>query len=102
MRKRIYIFVCFAVCLVLLAGCKSDNNSTPSVSAGKNTKEAVSSHYIDTSDWTLSTLLNVNNLDGVTMLVKKETVSSDGLTLKFKNDTNKQCIYGDNFSLEKR
>ena len=44
----------------------------------------------------------VNNLDGVTMMAKKETVTSTGLTVVFENSSNKQIIYGDSYFLEKK
>lgn len=44
----------------------------------------------------------VNNLEGVTMAVKEGTVSTTGLTLEFVSDTDKKCIYGEFFLLEKR
>ncbi|WP_373453641.1 immunoglobulin-like domain-containing protein [Paucisalibacillus globulus] len=36
------------------------------------------------------------------MVVKSETVSPTGLTVTFENNTDKQCIYGEDFLLEKK
>lgn len=44
----------------------------------------------------------VNTLDGVTMKVKEETVSTTGLTIKFENSSDKQYIYSEDFLLERK
>lgn len=44
----------------------------------------------------------VNNLEGVSMVVKERTASPDGLILVFKNNSDKKCIYGEFFILEKK
>lgn len=44
----------------------------------------------------------VNNFEGVTMIVKEGTVSSDGLILVLENNSEKECIYGEFFILEKK
>lgn len=44
----------------------------------------------------------INNLDGVTMSVKEDTVSSKGLTVVLENNSNAQCIYSEDFLLEKK
>ncbi len=36
------------------------------------------------------------------MIVKEGTVSSTGLTVIFENNSNKQCVYGEDFWLEKK
>lgn len=69
--------------LLLLAGCGS-NNST------KTTELEPTIHQ------------SVNDLDGVTMSFKGETISSIGGTILLKNDTNKEYIYGQSFLLEKK
>ena len=44
----------------------------------------------------------VNNLDGVTMTVKEDSVSSTGLTVVIENKSDIQCIFGEFFVLEKK
>ena len=44
----------------------------------------------------------VNNLEGVTMAVQEETVSPTGLTLTLVNNSDRQCIYGEHYVLEKK
>lgn len=56
----------------------------------------------DITDWKPTTYETVNNFDGVTMTVNKGTESSTKLTVAFKNNSNRQCTYGDYFCLEKK
>lgn len=44
----------------------------------------------------------VNDLDDVTMVLRKETVSPEGLTLVFENKSNNHVIYGEYFLLEQK
>jgi hypothetical protein len=43
----------------------------------------------------------INNLDGVTMTIKAEA-SPTGLTVEMENNSDKDCIYGEYFWLEKK
>lgn len=49
-----------------------------------------------------TTFETVNNFQGVTMNVKKETVSSSKLTVIFENNSSNQGIFGECFSLERK
>jgi len=82
MKKYLLLFNCLIISLIVLSGCESFGGS-------KSTDLESTAHE------------TVNNLDGVTMDVKKETVSSTGLTVIFENNSDKLCIYGDYFLLEK-
>ena len=42
----------------------------------------------------------VNNLDGVTMVVKGENIVATGITVHFDNRSEKNCIYGEFYVLE--
>ncbi|WP_211274594.1 immunoglobulin-like domain-containing protein [Anaerobacillus arseniciselenatis] len=75
---------CVALSLTLLSGCGSSSNSPKG------------------TDWKPTMYETVNNLDGVSMIVKEGTVSSTGLTVIFENNSDKQCIYGEYFLLEKK
>lgn len=44
----------------------------------------------------------VNNLNGITMNIKKETLSYGGVILIFENNTNDDFIYGEHFIIEKK
>lgn len=44
---------------------------------------------------------DLNMLEGVTMQVEEESITSKGLTLLFNNTTNKEFTYGEAFMLEK-
>ena len=98
MKKYLYLLFYMALTLTFLSGCSgSDNGNAPE--GEKNTNPGQSS---ETTDWEPTTYETVNNLTGVTMTVKKETVSSTGLTAAFENNSDKQLIYGEYFLLEKK
>jgi hypothetical protein len=44
----------------------------------------------------------VNNLESVAMAVREETVSPTGLTLTLVNNSDRQCIFGEHYVLEKQ
>lgn len=74
------------LCLIVLSGCgTSSNDQLP-----------------EETDWEPTVHETVNNLDGVAMVVKSDTVSPTGLTVTFENNTDKQCIYGEDYLLEKK
>ncbi|WP_052345912.1 immunoglobulin-like domain-containing protein [Paucisalibacillus sp. EB02] len=81
------IFLCslffMAISLTLLSACDSGQTA-------------------ETQDWEPTIYETVNNLDGVTMIVKGETVSSTGLTVTLENKTDKRCVYSEDFLLEKK
>ncbi|MBD3921667.1 hypothetical protein H8B09_23065 [Paenibacillus sp. PR3] len=71
----------------LVVGCSDAKEKT---NTGENT------------DWEPTKYETVNDLDGVTLIVKKGTVTSTGLTVVFDNTSDKHCIYGEFFLLEKK
>ncbi|MDE5414257.1 immunoglobulin-like domain-containing protein [Alkalihalobacterium chitinilyticum] len=75
---------CVVLSLMLLAGCGSSSDSPKG------------------TEWEPTIYETVNNLDGVTMIVEDGTVSSTGLTVIVENNSDKQCIYGEYFLLEKK
>ncbi|MDQ0350940.1 hypothetical protein J2R98_000743 [Alkalibacillus filiformis] len=81
MKKILCSLFFIAISLTLLSACNSEQ--TP-----------------EKEDWELTKYETVNTLDGVTMDVKEETVFSTGLTVKFENNSDKQCIYSEDFLLE--
>ncbi|ACL21317.1 hypothetical protein Dhaf_3299 [Desulfitobacterium hafniense DCB-2] len=101
MKKHSCLLLCtVAIGLIFLSGCASAGGSS---TAGTNTIiKADSGQSPETTDWESTTHEIVNNFEGVTMGVKEGTVSLSGLTLNFTNSSDKQCIYGDYFLLEKR
>ncbi|MGO4890702.1 immunoglobulin-like domain-containing protein, partial [Anaerobacillus sp. MEB173] len=85
MKRYFCLLFCVAMSLILfLSGCGSSSNNPKG------------------TDWEPTVYETVNNFDGVTMIVKEGTVSSTGLTVIFENNTDKQCIYGEDFLLEKK
>ncbi|WP_047985871.1 immunoglobulin-like domain-containing protein [Ornithinibacillus californiensis] len=87
MKRMLYslffITIFITISVLLLSACGSEQTA-------------------DEKDWELTTYEAVNTLDGVTMNVKEETVSATGLTVTFENNTDKQCIYSEDFLLEKK
>src|SRR5690625_3968932 len=52
-------------------------------------------------DWESTQYDTVNNFDGVSMTVQEGGISPTELTVIFENNSNKQAVYGEYFSLEK-
>ena len=78
-------YLCYMVCIILvvafLAGCGQQDDET---------------------SWEPSDFDAVNNLEGVTMSAREETVSPTGLTLTLVNNSDRQCIYGEHYVVEKK
>jgi hypothetical protein len=102
MRKYICLFICMVAFLALLTGCKIDDNRISAVNTGSTEIGKTSSQSADITDWNPSTYETINNFDGVTMTVKKETAASTGLTVVIENNSGSQCTYGEYFELEKK
>lgn len=56
----------------------------------------------ETKDWDFSEHSTVNNFEGVSMTVKEKSVSAKGLTLQFKNQSDQQGTYSEDFLLERK
>ncbi len=72
-------------------------SNTPSVTAEE---EPILVELDDTVNQKPSNYKIVNNFDGVTMSVNKESLSANGLTIMFQNKSDKKLMYGDKFVLE--
>ncbi|MFS0673596.1 immunoglobulin-like domain-containing protein [Ornithinibacillus sp. 179-J 7C1 HS] len=83
MKRFLYSLFFMGICFILLSACDSDNTA-------------------ETKDWEPTKYETANTLDGVTMKVKKETISSTGLTVMFENNSDKRCIYSEDFLMEKK
>ncbi len=81
MNKYLCFMVCIFLCAAFLAGC------------GQADAE---------ESWEPTDHNTVNNLEGLTMAVEEETVSPTGLTLTLVNNSDRQCIYGEYYVLEKK
>lgn len=82
--KHLFILTFLIISFILLLGCENSNNESSN----------------EETDLTPTTYDIVNDLDGVTMTVKENTVSSIGLTVIMENQSDKECIYGEDFLLE--
>lgn len=85
-----------------MAGCGNFSNINSIAEAGNNVIGVTSGQSAETTDWEPTTFETVNNIDGVTMAVKEGTASPTGLTVILENKTDRQCIYSESFSLEKK
>lgn len=86
MKKTLYVLFSIAIGLALLTGCGNDSLHNAKV----------------TTDWKPTLYENINNVEGITMQVKKGTESSTGLTVIIENHSDKDTIYGKDFLLEKK
>lgn len=102
MKKYLFISACLVVSLVFLIGCSNSSNSISTTETDITVKETALNQLSDTTDWETTTYETVNNFDGVTMIVKKGTTTTDGLTVAFENNTDKKCTYGNEYMLEKK
>jgi len=93
MKKYLFLSALISASLVLLAGCGNLGNIS-SAARGRNN--------IMAADWEPTTFETVNNIDGVTMVVKEGTASATGLTVTLENTSGNECIYGEYFWLEKK
>ena len=84
--KSIVILVC-VLSLTLLSGCNKSENPDS---------------QIEQENLTPSQFESINDFEGVSMKVLNDTVSSTGLTVLFENDSDKSCIYGSFYLLEKK
>ena len=81
--KRKVVFILILLFSIVLIACGNENST-------------------ETKDWESTQYDVVDNFDGVTMNIKENTVSSMGLTLVFKNNSDKQGIYSNDFLLESK
>lgn len=84
-----------------------DKGTTTQISAIFSFKEEVNTSTStteeeDTTDWEPTNYNTVNNFNDVTMSIKKDTISEDGLTVVIQNNSDKIALYGEEFVLEKK
>lgn len=107
MKKYLLFYVSVAISCGIFIGCSnSDNNISSVVKGSIHTESAAKENVLgkldDTTDWEPTNYKTVNNFSGVTMSIKKEAVTANGLTVVFKNSSDKMGMYGSTFSLEKK
>lgn len=88
MKKKMLFISILLIVLITTSCTKQDNYEDV-------TEQSTSEVSDDSSKYG-----EVNKLEGVTMTVKGETVSSTGLTVVFKNTSEMTCIYGEFYALE--
>lgn len=74
--------LCIGIVFIYLTGCGDSNNSP--------------------SPLTPSVYETVNTMDGVSMAIKEGTISPTSTTVTLENHSDKHCIYGEDFALEKK
>jgi hypothetical protein len=95
MKRCIILLACMVIGLAILPGCKSSVEK-------ENIIDKTDSKQPVETNWEPTIYETVNNCDGVAMIKKEGTVSSDGLTVVFENNSDKQCTFGEYFLLEKK
>lgn len=100
MKKYVYFLFFIGLCLSFLSGCESfsDNNTAEEIENKKN--DLIQSAEINDLEPTIYE--HINDFAGVTMIVKKGTLSPTGMIVILENNSGKQCIYGEFFVLEKK
>lgn len=83
MKKYLCSLVFMAMSLFVLSGCGSEQ-------------------LPEAEGWKPTIYETTNNFKGVTMIIKEGTVSSKGLTVILENNSDKQGLFGEDFSLEKK
>ncbi|HSN66501.1 MAG TPA: immunoglobulin-like domain-containing protein [Fusibacter sp.] len=83
--KSIVILICVSS-LMLLSGCNKSENPSSQIE----------------ENLTPSQFESINDFEGVSMNVVDDSASSTGLTVLFENDSDKSCIYGSYYLLEKK
>ncbi|WP_138417488.1 immunoglobulin-like domain-containing protein [Aquibacillus sediminis] len=86
MRKSLVFLFQIIMGVTLLVGCGDEGSNGDSA---------------ETTEWQPTTYESVNNIDGITIDVKKGTISSAGLTVILENTSDKQYTYGEYYMLEK-
>lgn len=86
MKTYVYALISLTFSFMFLLGCGQSNSGLSSAE----------------TDWETTPYETVNELDNITMTIKEGTISETGLTVTLKNDSDKHCIYGESFSLEKK
>lgn len=91
-----YLSGIFIVLLLFLSGCGIEANLTKASEAGDMEVKT------DSEDLQPTIYETVNDFEGVTMIAKEGTVSPTGMTVIFENQSNKQCVYGEDYLLEQK
>lgn len=99
MIRYLYLAILIILCLFFLSGC-IDYNHVKSANEKENLN--TSNQSGDIKDLQPTIYKDVNNLPGVTMAGKDDTISATGITVVLKNNSDKECIYGEFFLLEQK
>jgi hypothetical protein len=86
LKRYIWLLFFMTISLTLLPGCKSADSDQP----------------VESTDWKPAIYDTVDNFNGVTMTAKEGTVTRTGMTVMLQNNSDKQCIYGEAYLLEKK
>ena len=93
MRKILALMIAALLLVMALGGC---------MNKGATPYDGTNGEAENTNDLKPTRYETVNDLQGVTMTIKEGTVSPNGLVLIFENDSDKNCLYGQFFLLEKK
>jgi hypothetical protein len=102
MKKYRYLFAFLILVTFISAGYFNYSRTLSGLGINNSSNETVSEAASNTVSWVPTLYETVNELDMVVMEIKKDTVSPQGLTISFQNDSEKQIVYGKSFWLEKK
>lgn len=88
MKKSFLSLIYVLVMMMFMVACAN---------SGENESNPTSDHNMEATTYEI-----INNFDRVTMTIKESSISSNGLTVIIENDSNKECIFGEFFVLEKK
>lgn len=103
MNKNLLSIISLAFAVILLAGCNSlaDKSSTPDRSIPKVSSESRQAPAT-VKDLTATKYTKVNDFPGVTMVINEDTVSANSLSVTFRNESGRECTYGEFYALEQQ
>lgn len=97
MRAKYLLVICSLLMIVFVTACTSGESTTQGEKLDSNKIERNNTQVTELSKNEI-----VNNTESVSMTIKEDSVLASGITLLFKNNTDKELTYGEFFVLEKQ
>ena len=102
-NKYIYLLLFLVLSLVIISGCNNDESSVMELKPMTEFNEELDSGLsIIETNWQATQHESLGDINDVYMAVEEGSVSSLGLNIIFENKSNKQIIFGEDYTLEKK
>ncbi|AYC28993.1 immunoglobulin-like domain-containing protein [Paenisporosarcina cavernae] len=88
MKKGMWMLIASLISLSMMTGCSDSKEEAQEPSEPKAGEP--------------TSFTTVNDVEGVTMEVKKDSISATGVTIVFENTTDEEYTYGEDYWLEKK